>query len=93
VLPSLLSSTKPNRYLDKLTPAHLRPVALFGRNVAISGLKDTAVVLSWLLMIGFLVGEAKPWVGSEWLVSSSKLQHCLKLCQFTQTLLKTKVVR
>jgi hypothetical protein len=51
----------------------LRPVALLGRNVAISGLKDTVVVLTSLLMIGFLVGEAKKWVGSDWFVSSSKL--------------------
>jgi hypothetical protein len=41
VLPSLFGSAKPNDYLDELTPAHLRPVALLGQNVAISGLKDT----------------------------------------------------
>jgi hypothetical protein len=41
MLPSLLGSAKPNHYLDELTPAYLRPVALLGRNVAISGQKDT----------------------------------------------------
>jgi hypothetical protein len=41
MLPSLLGSGKPNHYLDELTPTHLRPVALLGRNMAISGLKDT----------------------------------------------------
>jgi hypothetical protein len=65
MLPSLLGSAKLNHYLDKLTPTHLRPVALLGRNVAISGLKDTAVVLASLFMTGFLVGEAKTWVGFD----------------------------
>jgi hypothetical protein len=37
--------------------------------------------------------EAKSWVSSDWLISSSKLQPCLELCWFTQVLLKTKVVR
>jgi hypothetical protein len=37
--------------------------------------------------------EAKPRVGSDWLLSSSKLQPCLELCRFTQVLLKTKVAR
>jgi hypothetical protein len=35
--------------------------------------------------------KAKPWVRSDWLVSSSKLQPCLELYRFIQTLLKTKV--
>jgi hypothetical protein len=37
--------------------------------------------------------EAKTWVGSDWLLSSSKLQPCLQLCQFAQALLKTKTAR
>jgi hypothetical protein len=37
--------------------------------------------------------EAKPWVGSDWLLSSSKLQPCLELCWFAQVLLKTKIAR
>jgi hypothetical protein len=39
------------------------------------------------------VCEAKPWVGSDRLMSSSKLHPCLKLCRFDQALLKTKVAR
>jgi hypothetical protein len=34
--------------------------------------------------------EAKPWVRSDWMVSPSKLQPCLELCQFVQVLLKIK---
>jgi hypothetical protein len=41
----------------------------------------------------FLGCEAKPWVGSDWLVSSFKLQPCLELCRFAQAPLKTKVAR
>jgi hypothetical protein len=41
----------------------------------------------------FLRCEAKPRVGSDWLLSSSKLQPHLELCRFIQTLLKTKVPR
>jgi hypothetical protein len=37
--------------------------------------------------------KTKLWVSSDGLSSSSKLQSCLKLCQFTQVLLKIKVVR
>jgi hypothetical protein len=37
--------------------------------------------------------EAKSWVGSDWLRSSSKLQPCLVLCQFVQALLKTTDAR
>jgi hypothetical protein len=39
----------------------------------------------------FHVIEIKPQVGSDWLMSSPKLQPCLELCRFTQALLKTKV--
>jgi hypothetical protein len=37
--------------------------------------------------------EAKTWIGSDCLLSSSKLQPCLDLCWFTQAHLKTKVAR
>jgi hypothetical protein len=37
--------------------------------------------------------ESKSRVGSDWLVSSSKLQPCLELCWFAQVPLKTKVAR
>jgi hypothetical protein len=37
--------------------------------------------------------EAKPQVGSDWLISSSKLQPYLELCRFTQASLKIKVAR
>jgi hypothetical protein len=37
--------------------------------------------------------EAKPRVGSDWLLSSSKLQPYLELCWSVQALLKTKVAR
>jgi hypothetical protein len=37
--------------------------------------------------------EAKPWVSFDCLISSSKLQPGLELCQFVQALIKTKVVR
>jgi hypothetical protein len=46
MLPSLIGSTKPDRYLDKLAAAHFETVSLFGQNVAISGLKDTVIVLA-----------------------------------------------
>jgi hypothetical protein len=39
------------------------------------------------------VCEAKQRVGSDWLMRSSKLQPCLGLCQFVQTLLKTNDAR
>jgi hypothetical protein len=39
------------------------------------------------------VCKAKPLDGSDWLMTSSKLQHCLELCQFIQMLLKPKVAR
>jgi hypothetical protein len=35
----------------------------------------------------------KSRVGSDWLISSSKLQPYLELCRFGQALLKTKVAR
>jgi hypothetical protein len=37
--------------------------------------------------------EAKPQVGFDWLLSSSKLQPYLDLCWFAQAHLKTKVAR
>jgi hypothetical protein len=37
--------------------------------------------------------EAKPQVGSNWLISRFKLQPYLELCRFVQTPLKTKVAR
>jgi hypothetical protein len=41
----------------------------------------------------FLMFAAKSQVSSVWLMSLSKLQPCLQLCRFVQTLLKTKVIR
>jgi hypothetical protein len=38
-----------------------------------------------------LVSKTNLWVGSDWLISSSKLQSCLELCRFAQVPLKTKV--
>jgi hypothetical protein len=35
----------------------------------------------------------KARVGSDWLMSSSKLQPYLELCRFVQALLKTKIAR
>jgi hypothetical protein len=35
--------------------------------------------------------EAKPRVGSDWLLSSSKLQPCLELCQFARRFLRQKL--
>jgi hypothetical protein len=37
--------------------------------------------------------EAKSRVGSNWLVSSSKLQLCLEFCRFAQAPLKIKVTK
>jgi hypothetical protein len=37
--------------------------------------------------------EAKPQVGSDWLMSSFKLQPFLELCWFIQALLKIEVAR
>jgi hypothetical protein len=39
------------------------------------------------------VCEAEPRVGSDWLMSSSKLQPCLELYRFSQVLFKIKVTR
>jgi hypothetical protein len=41
----------------------------------------------------FLMCEAKPQVGSDWLISSSKLQPYLELCRFAHAPLKIKVAR
>jgi hypothetical protein len=37
--------------------------------------------------------ESKSRISSDWLVSSSKLQPCLELCQFDQAFLKMKFAR
>jgi hypothetical protein len=58
--------------------------------MAISGLKDTAIVLVSFPMTPIHCVEAKSQVSFDWLMSSSKLQPCLKMCRFIQAFLKTK---
>jgi hypothetical protein len=83
-----------NGYLDKCIHVYFGPVALLFLSMAISELKDTHRNASKLSHDSkFLMCEANPRVGYDWLRSSSKLQPCLELCQFAQVHLKTKVVR
>jgi hypothetical protein len=79
-----------NRDLDKPTFSYFRTVALLAQ----AWLSQTLVaILASLSMTPCSLGEAKPRVGSDWLVSSSKLQPCLALCRFAQAPLKIKVAR
>jgi hypothetical protein len=62
--------------------------------MAMPGSKDTCHNSSKLSHDAlFLKCEAKSWVGFDWLISSSKLQLCLELCQFIQALLKPKFAK
>jgi hypothetical protein len=83
-----------NRDLDKPTLAYFRPVTPLCPDTAVPCFKDTHRNPSKLSHDAlFLRCEAKPRVGSDWFLSSSKLQPYLELCRFVQTLLKTKVAR
>jgi hypothetical protein len=50
----------------------------------------TQLVL-WVQLCLISCVKNQMWVRYEWLMSSSKLQPCLELCQFAQALLKTEL--
>jgi hypothetical protein len=83
-----IGSTKPiiTLIILPLRVCILRSVTLLDLNMTLSALKDTTVVLARFPMILNPCVEAKLRVSSDWLVSSSKLQHYLELCRFTQVL-------
>jgi hypothetical protein len=91
---SLLLFCYANGDLDNPTLAQFGPVTPPYPNMAMPCPKDTCHNPSKLSHDAlFLMCEAKSWVGSDWLISSSKLQLCLELCWFAQVPLKTKVAR